>query len=120
MQLTKILNRIGAVASSDTLNRVILSVLQERKKQGIQSLLVSEAFTVASTDNIDFLQSHATVYSGNQHWHATSIQLIHPKPSDIVRIRRKLFDTTNITTLSTASSQLSRNESPPPPPQYTS
>ena len=66
VQLSKILNRIGAVASSDTLNRVILSVLQERKKQGIQSLLVSEAFTVASTDNIDFLQSHAAVYSGNQ------------------------------------------------------
>ena len=64
MQLTKILNRIDAVASSDTLNRV---VLQERKKQGIQGLLVSEAFTVASTDNIDFLQSHAAVYSGNQH-----------------------------------------------------
>ena len=113
VQLTKILNRIGAVASSDTLNRVILSVSQERKKQGIQGLLVSGAFTVASTDNIDFLQSHAAVYSGNQHrsWHATSIQLIQPKPSDIVRVRRRLFDTTNNTSLSTASSQLSRNES---------
>ena len=112
MELSKILNRIGAVASSDTLKRVILSVSQERKLQGIQSLLVSGAFTVASTDNIDYLQSHAAVYAGNQHrsWHATSIQLVQPKPYDSTgeRVRRRLFDATSF------SATISDNVAPDP------
>ena len=35
-----------------------------------------KAFTVASAYNVDFLQSNAAVYAGNQHrsWHATSIK----------------------------------------------
>ena len=52
-------NRMGAVASLDTLKRVILSVSQDRRDQGIQILLVPQEFTVASVDNVDFLQSHA-------------------------------------------------------------
>lgn len=85
-ELITILNRVGAVASVDTLKRVILAVSQERKKQGIRSLLVQGSFTVASVDNIDFLQSHAAVYSGSQHrsWHATSIQLVQPQPNKAV------------------------------------
>lgn len=81
-ELMTILNRIGAVASVDTLKRVILTVSQDRRERGIQDLLVAGKFTVASVDNIDFLQSHAAVYSGSQHrsWHATSIQLVQPYP----------------------------------------
>ena len=58
-ELITILNRVGAVASIDTLKRIILAVSQNRKEQGVQSLLVPGKFTVASVDNIDFLQSHA-------------------------------------------------------------
>ncbi len=56
-ELITIFNRVGAVASIDTLKRVILAVSQERKDQGIQSLLASGSFTVASVNNIDFLQA---------------------------------------------------------------
>ena len=77
-ELTTILNRFGICSSVDTLKRVIHSISLDRKNAGTRSLLVDKAFTVASTDNVDFLQSNAAVYSGNQHrsWHATSIQLV--------------------------------------------
>ena len=96
-ELITILNRVGAVCSVDTLKRVIQSVSLERKAQGVQSLLVNGAFTVATADNVDFLQSHASVYAGNQHrsWHATSIQLVQPQPlvtSVGERVCRRLFD----------------------------
>ena len=44
---------------------------------------MKDELTVASTDNIDFLQSHASVYSGSQYcsWHATSIQQVQPRPT---------------------------------------
>ena len=48
-------------------------------------MLIEGAFAVASTDDIDFLRSHAAVYCGSQHcsWHATSIQLVPPKPRSL-------------------------------------
>ena len=66
-ELTTILNRFGICFSVDTLKRIIHSVSLDRKNAGTRSLLVDKAFTVASTDNVDFLQSNATVYSGDQH-----------------------------------------------------
>ena len=56
-ELITILNRLGIVVSVETLKRTIQSVSQDRKDAGIKSLLVDKAFTVASADNIDFLQS---------------------------------------------------------------
>ena len=77
-ELITMLNRFGICSSVDTLKRIIHSVSLDRKNAGTRSLLVEKAFTVASTDNIDFLQSNASVYSGDQHrsWHATRIQLV--------------------------------------------
>ena len=95
-ELITILNRIGVVCSVDTLKRVIRYISQERKEQGIKRLLFDTAFTVATVDNVDYLQSHAAVYAGNQHrsYHATSIQIVQPQPVEILvgeRARRRLF-----------------------------
>ena len=81
-ELISVLNKLGAVASADTLNRHICSVSVQGKMDGLLKDLNSESFTVASTDNIDFLQSHAAVYSGSQHrsWHGTSVQVVQPQP----------------------------------------
>ena len=108
-ELITVLNRFGIVASVETLKRTILSVSQDRKAAGVKSLLVDKAFTVASADNVDFLQSNAAVYAGNQHrsWHATSIQLVQPMPETAVHSaqgipRRRLF--TSVGEVSTSES----------------
>ena len=58
------------------------AVALQRKAKGLLRDINSRAFTIASTDNIDFLQSHASVYAGSQHrsWHGTSIQVVQPQP----------------------------------------
>ena len=72
-----------------TLKRIIHSIGRS-ENAGTRSLLVENAFTVASTDNVYFLQSSATVYSGDQHrsWHATSIQLVQPMPDTAIHRER--------------------------------
>ena len=43
----------------------------------------SQTVVVAATlDNLDFLQSNAAVYCGDQHrsWHGTTVQILQPKP----------------------------------------
>ena len=82
-KLITILNRFGICSSVDTLKHVIHSVSLDRKSAGTRSQLVDKVFTIASTDSVDFLQSNASVYSGDQHhsWHATSIQLVQPMPN---------------------------------------
>ena len=66
-ELITVLNRLGAVASIETLDRHIVRVSVQRKQHGLLKGLDDKSFTVATTDNIDFLQSHASVYSGSQH-----------------------------------------------------
>ena len=71
-------NQLGAVASVDTHARYSQDIVQ--KKQMGNSSAPTE-FVAISVDNIDFLQSHAAVYNGEQHrsWHGTTIQaLLHP------------------------------------------
>ena len=80
-ELISVFNKLGAVASSETLDRHIMRVSMQRKMDGLLKDLDTTTFTVATTDNIDFLQSHASVYTGSQYrsWHSTSVQVVQPQ-----------------------------------------
>ena len=58
-----------------------MRVSTKRKSEGLLKDLDSSTFTIATTDNIDFLQSHASVYAGSQYrsWHGTSVQVVQPQ-----------------------------------------
>ena len=73
-KLITVMNRLG-MASSETLDRHIVRVSVQRKQDGLLKGLDDKSFTVATTDNIDFLQSHVSVYSGSQYhsWHGTTV-----------------------------------------------
>jgi len=76
----KILNRFGICVSSDTLSRFVQYKVNSLEKA---SFLNPEAFTIVSTDNIDFQLSFACVFCGKHtsSWHGTSIQAAQPLPS---------------------------------------
>ena len=80
-QLITVLNRLGAVASKSSLNRHIMKHSAKHLEEGLLKLLKNDVFTVATVDNIDFLQSNAAVYAGSQHrsWHGTSVQVVQPQ-----------------------------------------
>ncbi len=59
--LVQIMNRIGAVASLDTSNRLATHVVQTRLVKGIKPSLIPNALTIVSVDDIDILQPHAVV-----------------------------------------------------------
>lgn len=78
-ELIRILNCVGAVTSVDSLKRLVHTISHNHHEAGVAKHIVEGAFTVATVDNIDFV---LFVYSGSQHrsWHATTIQLVQPKP----------------------------------------
>ena len=82
-ELVRLLNRVGAVASLDTVNRLNTQVAVKRRTQGIISELKPDAFTIVSVDNIDILQPHAAVSStdATRSWHGISEQCVQPRPS---------------------------------------
>ena len=74
----KIFDQLGAIASVDTHARYCQDIVQKKRQEGNTSLL--STFVTISVDNVGFLQSHAAVYSGDQHrsWQGTTVQaLIH-------------------------------------------
>ena len=82
-KLIRVLNRLGVCVSSDTHDRLVTQVAQAQKSQGVWSELPRQTFTIASVDNVDFLQSNVAVYCGDQSrsYHGTTIQVVQPVPS---------------------------------------
>ncbi len=80
--LIKILNRLGACSSADTLARYIQHKSTNRKNT-MDLCLDQHSFTVISADNIDFQNAYAIVVKGKKttSWHGTSIQAVQPLPS---------------------------------------
>ena len=72
----KILNQLGAVASEDTHARYFQDIVQKKRQEGNTSLL--STLVAISVDNVGFLQSHAAIYSGDQHrsWQGTTVQAL--------------------------------------------
>ena len=56
LELVHILNRLGAVASVETVNRLATHIVHQRLSTGVQSELQPQMFTAVSVDNIDILQ----------------------------------------------------------------
>ena len=81
-ELVKILNRVGAIASIDTHQRLATQVVQERMAEGILPHINEKALSILSVDNIDILQPHAFVSctDATRSWHGTSVQCMQPLP----------------------------------------
>ena len=81
--LIRMLNRLGACSSADTLARVIQYRVEEREKRGVEQDCNPNEITIISVDNIDFLHNYAQVYCGAQtsSWHGPTVQAVQPKPN---------------------------------------
>ena len=82
LELVRILNRLGAAASIETVNRLATHVVQTRLSQGIKPDLEPNKLAVVSIDNIDILQPYAFVscQDATRSWHGTSVQCVQPLP----------------------------------------
>ena len=80
LELVRILNRVGAVASLDTANRLATYIVDKRITEGIHPELQPHMHSIVSVDIIDILQSYAFVSSldSSISWHGTSVQCVQP------------------------------------------
>ena len=78
-ELVQVMNRLGMISSEDTHARYVDHVV--RHSDNTHDIDLSDT-VVATLDNLDFLQSNAAVYCGDQHrsWHGTTVQILQPKP----------------------------------------
>jgi hypothetical protein len=83
--LVQMLNRVGACASLDTVNRIHTAIAAERIEHGIESFITANTLSIVSIDNIDILQPWTIVSCmiPSCSWHGTSIQCVQPQPSTI-------------------------------------
>jgi hypothetical protein len=77
------LNRLGVSVAADIHDRLVTDVAEEQHAKPLCEMLPQDVVTLVSTDNADFLQSHAAVYCGDQSrsTHVTTIQVVQPVPS---------------------------------------
>ena len=82
LELVQLLNRLGAIASVETANRLATHVVQKRLSRGIQPEFQPQMFTAVSVDNIDILQPYSFVSASDltRSWHGTSVQCVQPHP----------------------------------------
>ena len=81
-KLMRILNQLGVVASPDTHDRYVTSVVEKMREKSVWDYISNKIFTLASVDNFDVLKSQAAVYCGDQYrsYHGTTIQIAQPLP----------------------------------------
>ena len=120
-QLLKILNRIGCVSSPDTHDRFVTYHAELQRHTNVWNEIPEHTFTIASTDNIDKLQSYSAVYCGDQQrsYHGTTVQLVQPNPNLELS---QLISTPNPYRVSPTSSSIPNptpNFTPNPTPNFT-
>ena len=81
-KLVTFLNRIGAVVSVDTVNRIAVKVVKNKMEKGVGGYLVEGKVTIASIDNVDVLEPYAfaCALDDTRSWHGTSVQCVQPLP----------------------------------------
>ncbi len=101
-ELVRILNRVGAAASLDTVNRLATKVVTKRIAEGVSADLKPGMYATATVDNVDIIQPFAFVscLDASRSWHGTSVQCIQPLP-ETGHLSQDLVSTSHASTSTT-------------------